>query len=1021
MLKCCKRARTTNSKKATFSTIQVGHSRNGEKLDLKQYEAKPTDQGTLEQVISKLYIHSLEDWYDVPKSHFKFASAKLQKQYETIENFVKAHYPSHQWDHSRFAFADVNQHIHFNRFSPQIFLERVVRAIFPHATIKRNMRKGLGLKVVKSSEIDVYLPELRLGFEYQDQYHFFEGLGSQNLSVHKERDRIKLLQAEEKGITLICVPFWWDGDMPSLLSLIANKRPDLIPPPNIISKSPLPLVSPSPLSPCSDPILLSPLPSSLSPPLDLFHKPETPPIPSRSSSLSSPELLNSPPLLSANSPPPLVPPLPPSAHLSPVAISLLSSPLPPPLSLDPPAHIARKYDYNIPDFGLPTLAMYMPRNQTFDPTGLLIFEKFDGIRGVWHPHMKSFFTRWGNPLPTPNFIIDSMPNTWLDGEIWFGLRKGARYDAIKAVKSSPFKVKWDEFKYVVFDIPQPELREQPYVSRHRVLEEIVQKEHPFVLLAEYEICTSRSFVESKFFTVRNKGGEGVILRNPEAPYIQGYSHALYKHKGDYDAEARVIRKLSDSLFLCQLYHPNPTKNMPSNFIEISMPIESSRFEGDPKEIEIGSFVSFKFRFYQNGSPVNPIIYTVRNDITSWDQIIHSKSIHQEKSERIWKPPNMITVKRGKKDIDFPKLLDDYAKECNFDPLVPNNWYNVSAKDIQRKFGIEIPKLHRVLMDTYPHIGLREDRFAQTTEYFWQDARNCRRLLCELAEEMKFDPLITENWYTISKEDVLRHEKGKAMLAFYNNSQIKPIIHAFPELHFSPLKFAVVPQKYWSDPKNRKAFFDSVAKAKGFDPLVAENWYPLTLSDFMKFKAEKASGVLSFYGSSPRKALMDVYPDIGLAASKFRAKYSLDATIGSTSEKQSLKPFFAEFAKSKGLDPLVPENWYLVTLSDIRNFLKKSQKTLRPFQYDHIEALLEFYPNIGLRPGKFISSGKYWNNTDHCKNFFLEFAKEHKFDPWKAENWCAYNAYHLSPYPAATSLLSTFNGSFTQAIHSLFPK
>ncbi len=31
-------------------------------------------------------------------------------------------------------------------------------------------------------------------------------------------------------------------------------------------------------------------------------------------------------------------------------------------------------------------------------------------------------------------------------------------------------------------------------------------------------------------------------------------------------------------------------------------------------------------------------------------------------------------------------------------------------------------------------------------------------------------------------------------------------------------------KEWTIKTNRKGFFDKYAKAKGFDPLIAENWY-----------------------------------------------------------------------------------------------------------------------------------------------------------------------------------------------------
>lgn len=36
--------------------------------------------------------------------------------------------------------------------------------------------------------------------------------------------------------------------------------------------------------------------------------------------------------------------------------------------------------------------------------------------------------------------------------------------------------------------------------------------------------------EKIFFKIRAKHGEGIILRDPSAPYDPGYSHFMYKHK-----------------------------------------------------------------------------------------------------------------------------------------------------------------------------------------------------------------------------------------------------------------------------------------------------------------------------------------------------------------------------------------------------------------------------------------------------------------------------------------------------------
>jgi len=81
-------------------------------------------------------------------------------------------------------------------------------------------------------EIDVYIPSLKLGFEYQvkDKYcicfffaYLFFFLGKerhhfmtseytyQPVEKYMKLDALKHEIAQAKGITLITVPFWWDG------------------------------------------------------------------------------------------------------------------------------------------------------------------------------------------------------------------------------------------------------------------------------------------------------------------------------------------------------------------------------------------------------------------------------------------------------------------------------------------------------------------------------------------------------------------------------------------------------------------------------------------------------------------------------------------------------------------------------------------------------------------------------------------------------------------------------------------
>ena len=48
-----------------------------------------------------------------------------------------------------------------------------------------------------------------------------------------------------------------------------------------------------------------------------------------------------------------------------------------------------------------------------------MFEKYDGVRAFWNPEKKAFYTRTGKTLKVPQDLIDEMPNTFLDGEIWY--------------------------------------------------------------------------------------------------------------------------------------------------------------------------------------------------------------------------------------------------------------------------------------------------------------------------------------------------------------------------------------------------------------------------------------------------------------------------------------------------------------------------------------------------------------------------------------------------------------------------
>lgn len=95
----------------------------------------------------------------------------------------------------------------------------------------------------RAMEFDVFYESLRLAFEYQGQQHYpGRGFGTGGTGTTRgseeegsrttwqqqvRRDNEKREACKRAGITLIEVPYWWDGTLQALATAIAYYRPDI--------------------------------------------------------------------------------------------------------------------------------------------------------------------------------------------------------------------------------------------------------------------------------------------------------------------------------------------------------------------------------------------------------------------------------------------------------------------------------------------------------------------------------------------------------------------------------------------------------------------------------------------------------------------------------------------------------------------------------------------------------------------------------------------------------------------------
>jgi hypothetical protein len=91
----------------------------------------------------------------------------------------------------------------------------------------------------KEIELDIYLPQESLAFEYQGEQHYYDIYAMGNRWNQRQKDEEKRILCLEKGITLIEIPYWWDKEKLSLISSIHKQRPDLIYTP--INEQPIPI------------------------------------------------------------------------------------------------------------------------------------------------------------------------------------------------------------------------------------------------------------------------------------------------------------------------------------------------------------------------------------------------------------------------------------------------------------------------------------------------------------------------------------------------------------------------------------------------------------------------------------------------------------------------------------------------------------------------------------------------------------------------------------------------------------
>jgi hypothetical protein len=101
----------------------------------------------------------------------------------------------------------------------QEHLVKILRSLLPSDVTMRTNYSHPSLlysNTNASMQFDVYIPSLAIAIEYQGQQHYYEHYLWGALDLQKKKDEEKRQACKKNGITLIEIPFWWDGRSNSL-------------------------------------------------------------------------------------------------------------------------------------------------------------------------------------------------------------------------------------------------------------------------------------------------------------------------------------------------------------------------------------------------------------------------------------------------------------------------------------------------------------------------------------------------------------------------------------------------------------------------------------------------------------------------------------------------------------------------------------------------------------------------------------------------------------------------------------
>lgn len=172
-----------------------------------------------------------------------------------------------------------------------------------------------------------------------------------------------------------------------------------------------------------------------------------------------------------------------------------------------------------------------------DVSGWLMSEKLDGVRGYWDG--RQLLSKNGNRFYPPAAFVRELPPFPVEGELWGG--RGTFEQTASIIKQQQPHDGWLQLTFAIFDVP-----EEPggFTARlARAIDWFAAHPSDYACVIKQTTVLKPSQLQQELQRIESLGGEGLVVRNPEAIYAAGRSPEILKVKNYQDAEATVVAHL----------------------------------------------------------------------------------------------------------------------------------------------------------------------------------------------------------------------------------------------------------------------------------------------------------------------------------------------------------------------------------------------------------------------------------------------------------------------------------------------